>query len=86
MPTESPINATVKAQSGTPKVINSFTDLSKQAKLLPSTKRSLLQISAKIFDPLGCQFDRIQDESHTVEDTKYSTNRVGRRHDPSTHG
>lgn len=48
-------NATVKAQSGTPKLINSLTDLSKQAKLLPSTKRSLLQISAKMCDPLGLQ-------------------------------
>lgn len=37
----------------------------RQTELLPSTKRSLLQISAKIFDPLGCQFDRIQDESRT---------------------
>lgn len=71
-------NVTVKAQSRTPKLINSLTDLSKHAKteLLPSTKRSLLQISAKIFDPLGCQFDRIQDESRTVEDAKYSTARI----------
>lgn len=30
-----------------------LSDLSDQAKLLPTTKRSLLKISAKIFDPLG---------------------------------
>ena len=30
-----------------------FSDLAEQAKLLPSTKRSLLKISAKIIDPLG---------------------------------
>ena len=30
-----------------------LSDLSNQAKLLPTTKRSLLKISSKIFDPLG---------------------------------
>ena len=30
-----------------------LSDLSEKAKLLPATKRSLLKISAKIFDPLG---------------------------------
>ena len=51
-------NATVKVlgsicNTETDQFTLDLTDLSKQAKLLPITKRSLLKISSKIFDPLG---------------------------------
>ena len=56
---------TIKANSNTVKVLGSiwntasdtlefnFSNLVNEAKSLPPTKRSLLKISAKIFDPLG---------------------------------
>jgi hypothetical protein len=56
---------TIKANSNTVKVLGSiwntasdtlefnFSNLVDEAKSLPPTKRSLLKISAKIFDPLG---------------------------------
>ena len=60
-----PVNGDKSADSNTVMVLGSIwniatdeftfdlSDLSEQAKLLPTTKRSLLKISAKIFDPLG---------------------------------
>ena len=63
--TGQPVNDDKTADSNIVKVLGSIwniatdeftfdlSDLSEQAKLLPTTKRSLLKISAKIFDPLG---------------------------------
>ena len=60
-----PVNDDKTADSNIVKVLGSIwniatdeftfnlSDLAEQAKLLPTTKRSLLKISAKIFDPLG---------------------------------
>ena len=60
-----PVNDNKTADSNIVKVLGSIwniatdeftfnlSDLAEQAKLLPTTKRSLLKISAKIFDPLG---------------------------------
>ena len=60
-----PTSANSTADNATVKVLGSiwntatdqfkfdFTELSEQAKLLPTTRRSLLKVSAKIFDPLG---------------------------------
>ena len=60
-----PVNDDKTADSNIVKVLGSIwntatdeftfdlSDLSEQAKLLPTTKRSFLKISAKIFDPLG---------------------------------
>ena len=57
-----PISANSTADNATVKVLGSIWntatdqfkfDFTEQAKLLPTTKRSLLKVSAKIFDPLG---------------------------------
>ena len=63
--TKTVTGTTIKANSNTVKVLGSiwntasdtlefnFSNLVNEAKSLPPTKRSLLKISAKIFDPLG---------------------------------
>lgn len=51
-------NTTVKVlgsvwKTATDRFTFDLAELSEQAKLLPTTKRSVLKISAKIFDPIG---------------------------------